>query len=151
MNCPSRTEEPEGTGFNQNPSALSADLTTRNDLNGIANARELRRIPSTATEVAVEPVSDYDVERKKVTEDGRARAAVVSEEKSSGCHVAEESGATMAMQTLGQEGNNGGNSGGKRGSVSQMYQNAKKAIITYGKFVGPGFMVSALIFSQASR
>ncbi|CZR57022.1 probable manganese transport protein [Phialocephala subalpina] len=50
MNCPSRTEEPEGTGFNQNPSALSADLTTRNDLNGIANARELRRIPSTGVE-----------------------------------------------------------------------------------------------------
>ncbi|KAK3322946.1 natural resistance-associated macrophage protein [Apodospora peruviana] len=41
--CPSRTDEPyEGEGHNQNPNPLSADLTTNQDLNGIANTRETR-------------------------------------------------------------------------------------------------------------
>ncbi|KAL5614682.1 uncharacterized protein BROUX77_000519 [Berkeleyomyces rouxiae] len=43
MNRPSRTDEPyEGEGYNQSPNALSNDLTTNADLNGIANARQLR-------------------------------------------------------------------------------------------------------------
>lgn len=40
MNCPSRTDEPpKHDGYNQSPSALAADLTTRQDLNGIVNLR----------------------------------------------------------------------------------------------------------------
>jgi len=43
MNCPSRTESPlDHPEWNQNPPPLTADLTTRQDLNGIANAREQR-------------------------------------------------------------------------------------------------------------
>jgi zinc transporter 1/2/3 len=42
MNCPSRNDDiflhPD---WNQSPPRLAADLTTRSDLNGIANAREL--------------------------------------------------------------------------------------------------------------
>jgi len=43
MNCPSRTDEDilENPGWNQNPPRFAADLTTCQDLNGIANAREL--------------------------------------------------------------------------------------------------------------
>lgn len=42
MNCPSRTDdvEFEHPTWNQNPPFLAADLTTRQDLNGIANSRE---------------------------------------------------------------------------------------------------------------
>ncbi|TEA10218.1 Zinc-regulated transporter 2 [Colletotrichum sidae] len=45
MNCPSRTDEVtlEHPDWNQNPPFLAADLTTCEDLNGIANAREHRR------------------------------------------------------------------------------------------------------------
>ncbi len=40
MNCPSRNDEAlEHEGWNQNPSALAADLTTREDLNGKVNRR----------------------------------------------------------------------------------------------------------------
>ena len=40
MNCPSRTDEPAAhDGWNQNPSELAADVTTRQDLNGIVNSR----------------------------------------------------------------------------------------------------------------
>jgi zinc transporter 1/2/3 len=43
MNCPSRTDEDplSHPGWNQSPPQFAADLTTREDLNGIANAREL--------------------------------------------------------------------------------------------------------------
>jgi zinc transporter 1/2/3 len=43
MNCPSRTDEDLlfHPGWNQSPPRFAADLTTREDLNGIANAREL--------------------------------------------------------------------------------------------------------------
>lgn len=43
MNCPSRTDEEIlwQPGYNQNPPRFAADLTTCEDLNGIANAREL--------------------------------------------------------------------------------------------------------------
>ena len=40
MNCPSRTDDAfEHDGWNQSPPALAGDLTTREDLNGIANLR----------------------------------------------------------------------------------------------------------------
>jgi len=43
MNRPSRTEDDlEHPSWNQNPPFLAPDLTTRQDLNGIANARVQR-------------------------------------------------------------------------------------------------------------
>jgi hypothetical protein len=43
MNRPSRTDDDfDHPTWNQNPPFLAADLTTRQDLNGIANAREHR-------------------------------------------------------------------------------------------------------------
>ncbi|EAT92336.2 hypothetical protein HBH56_137510 [Parastagonospora nodorum] len=42
MNCPSRNDDVlENPGWNQNPPRFAADLTTCEDLNGIANSREL--------------------------------------------------------------------------------------------------------------
>lgn len=43
MNCPSRTDDDVllNPGWNQSPPCFAADLTTRQDMNGIANAREL--------------------------------------------------------------------------------------------------------------
>ncbi|GKT44390.1 uncharacterized protein ColSpa_04571 [Colletotrichum spaethianum] len=50
MNCPSRNDDItlEHPDWNQNPPFLAADLTTCEDLNGIANAREQRRARSGA-------------------------------------------------------------------------------------------------------
>lgn len=43
MNCPSRTDEDFllNPGWNQSPPRFSPDLTTREDFNGMANAREI--------------------------------------------------------------------------------------------------------------
>lgn len=44
MNCPSRTDETlEHPGWNQNPSPLNPDITTRSDFNGRANSKVHRR------------------------------------------------------------------------------------------------------------
>ncbi|KAF2273192.1 Zip-domain-containing protein [Westerdykella ornata] len=44
MNCPSRTDDVDlNPGWNQNPPFLAADLTTCEDLNGMINARQLKR------------------------------------------------------------------------------------------------------------
>lgn len=51
---PSRTEEPEGTGFNPNPSSLSTGITTGQDLNGRVISRVLLRIASNEVENMVE-------------------------------------------------------------------------------------------------
>lgn len=63
MNCPSRTDEPlEYDGKNQSPSALAADLTTRQDLNGIVNLRTKQDFGKEAedarTETRVESSAD---------------------------------------------------------------------------------------------
>lgn len=43
MNCPSRVDETlDHDGWNQNPPPLAADLTTRQDLNGLANSTQRR-------------------------------------------------------------------------------------------------------------
>ncbi|KAK3168660.1 hypothetical protein OEA41_005108 [Lepraria neglecta] len=67
MNCPSRTDEPpEHDGYNQNPPSLAADLTTRQDLNGIVNLRtdqdfgkEAEDARTEATEAQTEGSSEF--------------------------------------------------------------------------------------------
>jgi metal iron transporter len=131
MNCPSRTEEPEGTGFNQNPSSLSADLTTRNDLNGIANARVLRRITNSDVKSVVENEPDEIAARKKETAE-MAEVALTSV----GSHV----GQRPAMSSFGDEGADG-ESVGAFGVLKQWIMQSRKVLMHFGKFVGPGFMV----------
>jgi len=44
MNCPSRTDDDGfNPDWNQNPPRFASDLTTCQDMKGIANSRELRR------------------------------------------------------------------------------------------------------------
>lgn len=128
MNCPSRTEEPEGTGFNQNPGALSADLTTRNDLNGMANTRVLRRIPS--SEIRTTEEQDHD--------------PILPPEK--GLVVGEK----RAQESRGGGGGGGGGMGPREGmddgvsshhSDQTLFIRVRKFCSTFSKFIGPGFMV----------
>ena len=64
MNCPSRTDEVGGhPEWNQNPSPLSNDLTTRQDLNGLANLRVSRKHLPTESPDLEEP-QENDAERQ---------------------------------------------------------------------------------------
>jgi metal iron transporter len=129
MNCPSRTEEPEGTGFNQSPRILAPELTTRQDLNGIANARVLRRIATGDIETVVDHVPDDQTKRK---EEGSTIAKAARDESAS-------------FDVVDQ---NGGDNDGRRGThgglqiSKQWFERLRKIIMTFGRFIGPGFMIS---------
>jgi len=132
MNCPSRTEEPEGTGFNQNPSSLAADLTTRQDLNGIANARTLRSSDSEVQTIEeVEPGETSSRDKKRIA---------VEEDEEEG--TVESHGGTGSGS--GGLGGGSGNHGQRFNNLSVLFMRARKFAITFGKFIGPGFMVSSL-------
>jgi metal iron transporter len=136
MNCPSRTDEPEGTGFNQNPNALAADLTTRQDLNGRANSRLLRRIVSSEIQNVVEDES-ADTRERNANGNEKREAGVVESIviRSVGSHVG------SPRETLGVSGGDGGN--GRGGSCLKHYlTSAFDVVKKFGKFIGPGFMVS---------
>ena len=142
MNCPSRTEEPEGDGFNQNPSSLSADLTTREDLNGIANARELRRIATNEIESEVDHVPDDDAKGPKGGE------VVVTKGVGQQSNVIGSGPGTVALDVVDGDAGAGGRGGGNGIGIGadapfpmKIFMKIRKGVTTYGKFVGPGFMV----------
>lgn len=140
MNCPSRTEEPEGTGFNQNPSALAADLTTRQDLNGIANARLLRRIATGEIENVVERVPNDD--RKKENETAvMAKVALASDS-----HECERGMPSFEVVNLsdGDYYERGADGGRGLPISSEWFMRLRTVVLKFAKFVGPGFMVCSL-------
>ena len=131
MNCPSRTDEPEGMGFNQSPNALAADLTTRQDLNGRANSRILRRIASSEVENVVEE------------EPGDSRERNGSEEKKVQ-GVVERMVARTGLSHVGRpsESLEVSDGHGRAASPLKKYSTSVLKIAKkFGKFVGPGFMV----------
>jgi metal iron transporter len=132
MNCPSRTEEPEGTGYNQNPSSLAADLTTRQDLNGIANTRVLRRIAIGDIGSVVEHLPDDDA------------TAVKAEKALSDSHVGPGISNFEVVDSNENEDRRRAEGGGENSRIStKWFQRLRKILLTFGKFVGPGFMGSS--------
>jgi metal iron transporter len=131
MNCPSRPE-PEGPDFNQNPSSLAADLTTRQDLNGIVNSRILRRM----VENEIENVGGGDPDGANGGEEGKKEAVTERVVEVLG-HVTE-----LATRDADGSGDESGGGGGRWVSVSmKCLLKAREMVVKFGTFVGPGFMV----------
>lgn len=120
MNCPSPVHHPEGDGMNQNPNALSPALTTNEDLNGMANLKVLKRLASTERITEDEPFDESDAHRDKtaVATQGEAQESQESENELPGPGP-----------------------GGNRSRISAAPTKLLDIVITFGKFVGPGFMV----------
>ncbi|KAI1436213.1 natural resistance-associated macrophage protein-domain-containing protein [Xylaria sp. CBS 124048] len=138
MNKTSRTDEPcEGDGHNQNPNALSNDLITNQDLNGIANAREHRRCSCGNTDNASQPITQefravFDKDDGESLSKGPAREDGRPPEK------------TMSTQA-----NNGSTAynvsipgSPTRGGPIGLPHKLLRVVVTLGKFVGPGFLVA---------
>jgi metal iron transporter len=139
MNCPSRTDEPaKGDGYNQSPNELSNDLTTNQDLNGIANSRVRRRAEPP-------PIEAAGSAQKVVAGDGTSArnkgsgifATVASEATADGGNPTPDDG----------DGRSGSGNPGAGGSaparlVKKAAGSVWQYLRTYAKHIGPGFMIA---------
>ncbi|KAI1337024.1 natural resistance-associated macrophage protein-domain-containing protein [Xylariaceae sp. FL0016] len=153
MNQTSRTDEPyEGDdGKNQSPNALSNDLITNQDLNGIVNAREQRGSDIGNADESDRPVTEdvpplVDKGRDRTqpnsastTHAGRSPGLGASESSAQPSDQAKDgSAASRPAMFAGVESSPHGGSG--RGGP--LHRRLLHTIVTFGKFVGPGFLVA---------
>ena len=142
MNCPSRTDDPpEDAGWNQNPPSLAADLTTREDLNGIVNSRSRRSFKSIRLEehgqvpIAVDPLQDAD----EASNNERPTSAGTRQENirrpANSNDRSDDPSPALHNSDLGSEARRRVLDRGKTVKVWHM-------ILKFGKFIGPGFMVA---------
>ena len=152
--CPSRTDEPyEGEGHNQSPNHLAGDLTTNQDLNGIANSRETRNrnaraILGSSAGMNHDPqlIANEPPDCKKCGGSGSADGNLTS---------------------IGRLGGVGGDDGRKMAAVVEVapvpppppttaderrvtpwVTRVKEIFVAYAKFIGPGFMI-AVAYSKS--
>jgi metal iron transporter len=128
MNCPSRTDNVDGReGWNQSPNLLSG--TTRQDFNGRTNTRLLRRIDpdGPSNEMTMDQLPDLDPSSKNCKTNITERTQ------------------TRARESLGDPASPQNTS---TRSPSFLFQVVKKAVVTYCKFVGPGFMVGKALLCK---
>lgn len=134
MNCPSRTDDTlENPGWNQNPSPLNADITTRNDFNGITNAREHRKRTSslggvttdnTVSRLSPQPLDNGDTPSEKGPS-GEVVPTVSTGE------LPERNRGSLPRRLF------------KRLNLdTTFFQHVAQKISKYARFVGPGFLVA---------
>lgn len=133
MNCPSRTEDDlDHPGWNQNPPTLAADLTTRQDLNGIVNTR---------TQLDTE--RDVKEDDSDKVDDGRPKdwpACSIPPPAASGGRtysgrptIQREQSTRRCAQAAFQS---------RFWKTPSSLQHLGRILVKYSKFVGPGFMVA---------
>lgn len=130
MNQPSRTDENlDHPGWNQNPSSLNADATTRNDFNGIINLRNRR---------------DHSLQTTG-SQDGLARIAVIPpspppDSSSSPPTKKAAAGGDGVMTTT--TGNDTPQSRSKALTISISVPKFLRPILKFASFIGPGFLIA---------
>ncbi|KAG2419562.1 transporter protein SMF2 [Aspergillus terreus] len=131
MNCPSRTDDTlEHPGWNQNPPALNADLTTRNDFNGIANSKVHRRHASGVGGTSGEGIAAMPSQRPEQDDNGTE-----IEKKTPGEVVA----ATPGCESPGD------NRPPRRSFTtftSSLFVRMAQSIVKFSRFIGPGFLIA---------
>ncbi|KAI1380324.1 natural resistance-associated macrophage protein [Hypoxylon crocopeplum] len=129
MNQTSRTDEPyEGEGLNQSPNRFSNDLITNQDLNGIANAREHIGESSRSMFNSGQPVVDDVPPAIDKDPDGAEKNPTIT---------AGQTSASASFYDTAPD-NNSVTSRQKR----PFWHNVKHHVVTFGQFIGPGFMVA---------
>lgn len=131
MNCPSRTDDTlDHPDWNQNPPPLNADLTTRNDFNGIANSKVHRShvgMGGVAGEgsLSVEPPHQSEDERdvEHVKKTGEVVSAI------SGCEAQPERSSRTPRQPF-------------RNLIPSSLTSPAQALAKFARFVGPGFLIA---------
>ena len=147
MNCPCRTNEPAAhNGWNQNPSELAADVTTRQDLSGIVNLR-----------TGQDSVIEAETARGGLQVDGPNKYHQIADPDDASFfrHRQGTSRSSDALQSFPslQPANTPGNAEPRDecssfGSASPHRTSSKillriwRILAKFCKFIGPGFMIS---------
>ena len=144
MNCPSRNDETlEHEDWNQNPPALAADTTTRQDMNGLANSRVIH-IDGKASETQDEdaPQDRGDNDNSKTLASRRWEKA--AERFNDLVRSCRKFGTTTTARA--QAENMPGQSAQGSNATLPVYKGPLRStiqeIIKFSKFVGPGFLVA---------
>ena len=134
MNCPSRPDpDLDHPGWNQNPSSLAADVTTRQDLNGIVNSRTKLDTDCTLVDEAENEVEDgHAKDRPPNAHLPLASCGDLPD------HEPPTETRKTGIRTIGLLGNPDLPSWKAYTSLQRFGQ----ILIKFGKFVGPGFMVA---------
>lgn len=133
MNSTSHTDEPYGgEGLNQSPNPYSSDLTFNADFNGRANKRHLR---------VEDPNRIEDVSGARADDDAMNLQELAGRGSSHG-RRGDPAGAPSE--------DHGGSDGSRRASMQSKLDRAKQSFLTFGKFVGPGFMI-AVAYSKSHQ
>ncbi|CAM1509881.1 Fc.00g002160.m01.CDS01 [Cosmosporella sp. VM-42] len=142
MNKTSRTDEPlEGDGMNQNPSPFSSDLTTNNDFNGLTNARELLDRDPRTIGGSSQALRDETMENKDPSNGGETTRKLTIGFPPAGQPLSKEVAAAATDTAVDiNAGGSGSVSTGRR--PQSVFSEMKHVLLCFGKFVGPGFMIS---------
>ena len=123
MNCPSRTDDNDGReGWNQSPNLFAADITTKEDFNGRTN-----------------DIAHGSADADGVIEDASSLRRNIEVPPKLPNSATKQLDGHVTIAAAGGEG--GGRSGDARSDKPSILKRAKKFAVTYGSFIGPGFMV----------
>jgi metal iron transporter len=146
MNCPSRTDAIVEDGMNQSPNAFAPDITTRSDFGQIANARLQRdhRVGVGGDATDTETVALQQL-AKGPDKNGTSVFAAAGEGGGDGGGLGRAGDGAMSSER-----NNSGDSMASPNSsqpsrappIKHLFHRARGVLVKYGKFVGPGFMIS---------
>lgn len=142
MNCPSRTDEPlESDGWNQNPPALAADLTTRQDLNGISNLRTLRSSGISLSEEEVNNPREEGSSYRLPPGNPRSAPRPNVEGKSFEVVATSQPSQSLDMSSSPTHEPSAPTPSPWNTCFSRLQQ-VRSVLAKYIRFIGPGFMVS---------
>ncbi|KAI2794961.1 Manganese transporter pdt1 [Penicillium oxalicum] len=133
MNCPSRTDDTlENPSWNQNPPPFSPDITTRNDFNGLTNARVHRKHATGPGTVSGDDTMAIDSQPQSLNNQDP-----VTEKHPKGEVIAATSGCPAPSRTCGSPRRFFSDS-----SFVTSAQHCARSLVKFGRFVGPGFLIA---------
>lgn len=136
MNCPSRTDEPpESDGWNQNPPGLAADLTTREDMNGLVNRRTQRDSHPRIGDEIVMDTSDPSMDSHTPRMDEPEHVKGKSNADVNEAPLATPEGSVLSYVEPGS------GQASEKGFRARL-RDFGNVLMKFTKFIGPGFMVS---------
>ncbi|KAJ5101676.1 hypothetical protein NUU61_003898 [Penicillium alfredii] len=130
MNCPSRTDDTLAhPGWNQNPSTLSPDTTTRNDFNGIANSRVNRKHVDTGTAAGDDALSiDHRPHSQEIQDPGIEKVPDGEVTAASGCKPPSRTSGSprRPFQII----------------LTSSSLHCARKLAKFARFIGPGFLIA---------